>query len=134
VGRVYVADRESHRVQVFDGEGNYLDQWNNLHRPCAICIKDDLAYVGQILTEMDVNRDSPNLGACVSIHDLTGHRLARLGDAHAGEGPGQFTAPHGLAVDSQGDIYVGEVSWSAYGRHRDPPRIVRSFRKLVRAG
>ena len=33
-GVVYIADRESHRVQIFDGEGHYLDQWNNLHRPC----------------------------------------------------------------------------------------------------
>jgi hypothetical protein len=23
-------------------------------------------------------------------------------------------APHGLAVDSRGDIYVGEVSWTAW--------------------
>src|SRR5688572_12780710 len=35
-GYVYVADRENHRVQVFDGEGRYQTQWNNLHRPCAL--------------------------------------------------------------------------------------------------
>jgi hypothetical protein len=27
-----------------------------------------------------------------------------------GEAPGQFIAPHGIAVDSRGDIYVAEVS------------------------
>ncbi len=36
-GWVYVADRENHRVQVFDGNGRYETQWNNLHRPCALC-------------------------------------------------------------------------------------------------
>ena len=36
-GWVYVADRENHRVQVFNGEGKYETQWNNLHRPCALC-------------------------------------------------------------------------------------------------
>ncbi len=36
-GWVYVADRENHRVQVFDGNGKYEAQWNNLHRPCALC-------------------------------------------------------------------------------------------------
>src|SRR5438067_3822978 len=36
-GFVYVADRENHRVQVFNGEGRYETQWNNLHRPCAGC-------------------------------------------------------------------------------------------------
>jgi len=131
-GKVYIADRESHRVQIFDHRGNYLDQWNDLHRPCGLHIKGDLAYIGQLPTHLSVNADYPNLGACVSIHDLTGRRLARLGDVRPGEEPGQFTAPHGLAVDSRGDIYVGEVSWSAYGTRLDPPRTARCLRKLVK--
>lgn len=72
--------------------------------------------------------DSP----CVSIHDISGRRLARLGGERPGEGPGQFTGPHGLAVDWRGDLYVGRVSWSAYGSRLNPPRTARSFRKLVR--
>ena len=35
-GWVYVADREDHRVQVFDSDGNYETQWNNLHRHCGL--------------------------------------------------------------------------------------------------
>jgi DNA-binding beta-propeller fold protein YncE len=131
-GRVYVADRENHRVQVFDERGTYLDQWNNLHRPCGLHIDGETVYIGQLLTHLSVNADYPNLGACVTIHDLSGRRLARLGDAYPGEGPGQFTTPHGMAVDSRGDLYVGEVAWNAYGRRLDPPRMARCFRKLVR--
>ena len=131
-GRVYIADRENHRVQVFDDQGNYIYQWNNLHRPCGLHIQGDQAYIGQLLTHLAVNADYPNLGACVSIHDLTGRRLAKLGQALPGEAPGQFTTPHGLAVDSRGDLYVGEVSWAAYGSRLDPPRTARCFRKLVR--
>jgi DNA-binding beta-propeller fold protein YncE len=131
-GRVYVADRENHRVQVFDDRGNYLDQWVNMYRPCGLHIEGDRAYVGQLPTHLDVNADYPNIGACVSIHDLSGQRLAKLGDVRAGERPGQFVAPHGLAIDSRGDLYVGEVSWSAYGRRLDPPRTARCMRKLVR--
>jgi DNA-binding beta-propeller fold protein YncE len=133
-GNVYVADRESHRVQIFDGEGRYLDQWNNLHRPCGLHIEGGLVYVGQLPTSLGVNASYPNIGACVSIHELSGAQLTRLGDARLGEQPGQFTAPHGLAVDSHGDIYVGEVSWSAYGSLLDPPRTARSLRKLVKRG
>ena len=132
-GKVYVADRESHRVQIFDDQGRYLDQWHDLHRPCGLHIHRGLVYIGQLPTHLPVNADYPNIGACVTVHDLTGRRLARLGDVRLGEGPGQFTAPHGLAVDSRGDIYVGEVSWSAYGSRLNPPRTARCLRKLVKS-
>jgi len=35
-GWVYVADRENHRVQVFDGHGKFEAQWNNMHRPSGL--------------------------------------------------------------------------------------------------
>ena len=79
-----------------------------------------------------MNAEYPNIGACVTIHDLSGQQLARLGGTRPGEEPGQFTTPQGLALDSRGDIYVGEVSWSAYGSRLDPPRTARCFRKLVK--
>ena len=50
-----------------------------------------------------------------------------------GEGPGQFIAPHGIAVDSQGAIYVAEVSYTIRGSHMDPPRELRSLSKYHRA-
>ena len=37
-GLVYVADRENHRVQVFDAKGHYQYQINNLHRACALYV------------------------------------------------------------------------------------------------
>ena len=132
-GKVYVADRENHRVQIFDREGNYLDRWDGLHRACGLHIDDKAVYVGQILTHLDVNMGSPNLGACVTVHDMHGKLLVRLGDMLPGEGPGQFLAPHSLTTDSRGDLYVGEVSWSAYINRLAPEqKWVRSFRKLVR--
>ena len=33
-----------------------------------------------------------------------------------GSKSGQFVSPHGLAVDSRGDIYVGEVRYTNWGR------------------
>lgn len=134
-GYVYIADRESHRIQIFDGEGNYVTQWNNLHRPCGLHIsasEEQLCYIGQLGPQLAVNQAYPNLGARVSIHNLEGQRLAWLGDERRGEESGQFLAPHGIGVDSKGDIYVGEVSWSAVGRQLDPPREMRCFRKLVK--
>jgi DNA-binding beta-propeller fold protein YncE len=133
-GYVYIADRENHRIQVFDPDGNYVREWrNHLHRPCGLYIgADQLVYVGQLAPGLPVNRAYPNLGARVSIHDLNGELIAWLGADRPGLEPGQFLAPHGLAVDSHGDIYVGEVSWTEFGSKQDPPPEVRSLRKLVR--
>ena len=51
-----------------------------------------------------------------------------------GEAPGQFIAPHGVAVDSRGDIYVAEVSntyWPVlFGKK--PDHELRSLQKLAR--
>lgn len=135
-GHVYVADRENHRIQIFDASGKYLTQWNDIHKPtvCHISSKDDgLCYVGELPpSPQSVNKGFPNLGARVCIYNLKGERLARLGDIRPGEEPNQFWAPHGIATNSRGDLYVAEVSYSVIGRYMVPPRQLRSFRKLVK--
>lgn len=133
-GLVYVADRENHRVQIFDSQGNFLKEWSNdIHRPCGIFISSEpLVYITQLGPALSVTKPYPNLGLRVSIHDLDGRQLTFIGELKGGLGKNQFIAPHSVAVDSKGDVYVGEVSWSDYGQHLAPPREVRSFRKFVR--
>jgi hypothetical protein len=139
-GWVYVADRENHRVQVFDGDGKYETQWNNMHRPCGLCAevgRQPLFYIGEIGPTMPVNRDIPNLGPRISVVDQEGKLLGRMGDIRAGTRLDQFIAPHGLAVDSRSDLYVGEVSYTAWPQiypDSEPPRGLRSLRKLRRVG
>jgi DNA-binding beta-propeller fold protein YncE len=138
-GWVYVADRENHRVQVFDGNGKYETQWNNLHRPCGLYMPSGscpICYIGELGPGMAVNRHAPNLGPRVTIVDNTGKRIGRIGALHAGLGPDEFTAPHGIAVDSRGDIYVGEVTWTNWPTmfpdqpRPDSPRCLHKFRKV----
>jgi hypothetical protein len=139
-GWVYVADRENHRVQVFDGNGKYESQWNNMHRPCGLCMephRHPVCYIGELGPTMPVNREVPNLGPRISIVSHKGELLGRLGDVRAGQELNQFIAPHGMAVDSRGDIYVGEVSYTAWSQvypDSKPPRGLRSLRKLARVG
>ena len=67
----------------------------------------------------------------------TGKLLARLGseaNPH-GQAPGQFMSPHGIAVNSHGDIYVGEVSvasWPSLFPGQPRPANLRSLQKLVK--
>ena len=124
---VYVADRENHRVQVFDADGKFQAEWHNIHRPDGMTLGPDLnMYIG----ELNGFDDAPGLGHRVSILNLKGELLARFGDPEEGEEPGKFVAPHGIAVDSHGDIYVAEVSFTMGGRHLDPPRELKSLKKL----
>jgi len=149
-GYVYVADRENHRVQVFDKNGKFETQWKNLHRPCGIFIdtkNPQFCYIAELGATMAVNIHYPNIGPRVVITDLKGNILEKLGNdtktevaeisdtlkIKIGPNPTEFTAPHTIAVDSSGDIYVGEVSWTASGQHLQPPREIKSFQKLIKS-
>lgn len=135
-GRVYVADRENFRVQIFEPDGRFITQWNNLYRPCGLCVDrrgdGDLVYVGELCSSVSVSEGIRNLGARVQMFTTGGERVARIGAPLPGSGPGEFVAPHGVAVDSRGDFYVGEVSWTIRGRQLTPPRELRSLQKFVR--
>ena len=134
-GYVYVADRENHRVQVFDSNGKYETQWNNLHRPCTICISEEQhVYIGELGAGAPVSRDVPNIGPRITVLNTSGERLARFGDKGSGLDVGQFVAPHGISLDSQGNIYVGEVSWTNIKNveGREPPDNLLSLQKLVK--
>lgn len=95
-GRVLVLDRENRRMQIFDAEGKYMGEWPDLDGPNDLYIDgDDKVYMAEGNYR-------------ISVFDLDGELLARWGEQ--GEAPGQFAnGPHGLWLDSQGDLYVAEV-------------------------
>jgi streptogramin lyase len=87
--RVWLADRENHRVQLFTNEGKFLREFAGLDRPADIFIdKDDRVFFGEI-------------DGKVSVWDLDGNQLARFGEPIAA-----FRA-HGIWGDSRGDLYLG---------------------------
>jgi len=128
--KVYVVDREAHRIQIFDAKGNFITMWNNIHRPDSMVLWKDHIYVGE-LNGMGGVDDAPGLGHRVTVYDLNGNRVCMFGSQEEGEGPGQFIAPHGIAVDSTGAIYVSEVSYTIRGQHLTPPREMRSLSKYA---
>ncbi len=138
-GWIYVADRENSRVQVFDQNGRFEAQINNMHRPSGLAITPGSCpdcIVGELASYLAVNRDFPNLGPFVSVLDQKSNLLSRL-DAKqgAGMGPGQFLSPHTIAYDSHGDLYVGDVvdaDWGKVFPNMDRPQMPRRFQKLRR--
>jgi DNA-binding beta-propeller fold protein YncE len=136
-GWVYVADRENHRMQVFDGEGRFEAQWNNLHRPCAMHMpycSCPICYLVEMGAPMTINRDFKNIGPRLSILDNKGEVLARIG-TQIGLTPDSFIAPHGVAVDSTGSVYVAEVTvstWPVLFPDKPVPKDICTLRKLVK--
>jgi len=94
--RVFVADRENRRIQIFDLAGKFLTQWTGFRQP------DDLFFDAEGTIYV------AELGHRVSLLSPDGEVLARWGERS--DAPGQFLAcPHGIWADSRGDLYVTEV-------------------------
>jgi sugar lactone lactonase YvrE len=96
-GRLMVADRANNRIQFFDTDGNYLEEWGGFNHPDTIFLDGETVYVAE-------------LDQRVSIVTLDGERLAAWGSGARIDEPGEFLGcPHGIWMDSRGDLYVGEV-------------------------
>jgi hypothetical protein len=116
-GRVLVADRENDRIQVFDSDGTFMEQWRDVQRPTQVAF--DPLHSVLAVSELGwragqrsfVHGPRPDLPSRVTILDMTGAVVDRWGGADA-QAPGNFIAAHGIAVDSAGDLYVAEVSWT----------------------
>ncbi|HCV26982.1 MAG TPA: peptidyl-alpha-hydroxyglycine alpha-amidating lyase family protein [Dehalococcoidia bacterium] len=116
--RVAVCDRENFRVQVFTTEGEFIDQWR-FHRPMAICAgkgDDTNLYIGEA-GPPSVQVNVPGLGLQVVVIGSDGQEVNRFGRGTSGEEPDQFSAPHGISTDSDGNVYVAEVTAQFNGNY-----------------
>ncbi len=130
--RVVVADRENFRIQVFTVDGEFVDQWH-VHHPMSVAMGrggDAAFYVGE-MGPPPVQDGVRNLGNKVIVLDETGAEIQSFGASLPGQGADQFLGPHGMAIDSEGSVYVAEVSWTFYYSKRPNPPVgeVVSLRK-----
>ena len=104
-GIVYVCDRENWRVQLFDSEGTYMTEWTGLNRPSDLYInrEKDLLYLSE------AGRRGPSSAPPrISIRDLEGSVLSSW-EGYKSDGMGVLGGPHGIGVDSRGNIYEGAI-------------------------
>ena len=139
-GKVVVADRENSRLQFFSPDGSFLAEWTDVARPCQVLV-DALGrvYVAELGFRAGMwpgttapSPDAP--GGRISVFDRDGRLLARWGGGSNPCAPGDFFAPHDLCLDSRGDLYVGEVTWSAGGNRGVVPADCHSLQKFARLG
>jgi DNA-binding beta-propeller fold protein YncE len=135
-GRVFVCDRENDRIQIFSPDGEYLGEWTDTQRPTHLVFDaHGRAYVSELWWHpgQTSRRHGPIQDARygrVSVYDKDGRVLARWGSAEACA-PGSFAAPHGLAVDSRGDVYVSEVTWTFAVSRGLAPAGCHTFQKFA---
>lgn len=119
-GTMYVSDRENERAQIFDAAGEFVGAWTEMNCPNNIVRgKDGYYYVAELGRTVQgppggkfVVKDA--MRPQISVRDSTGAIVAAWA-APDPEGDGAFFAPHGIAIDSRGDLYVGEVAASNSG-------------------
>jgi hypothetical protein len=106
-GKIYVTDRRGNRVQVFDQQGKYLAE--KVIAPATL--SSGSAFVPVLSPDPQQQWLYVADGTNHKVWILRRSDLEIVGDfGRGGRQLGQFLRPHGMSVDSQGHLYVGEAS------------------------
>jgi hypothetical protein len=109
---VFVIDRSNRRIQVFDENGKFLDQWSTgaagtsnpqflfMTADRKLWLPDDRTWK-------------------IAGYDLEGHLLYSWGSQ--GEWPGGMWNVHGMNVDQEGNLYIAEVGNGRAQKFRPRP-------------
>ena len=111
-GRLFVADRNNNRIQIFDQDGKFIDQWKQFSRPSGVYIdKNDIIYVADSESgSVSQNHDGWKRGIRIG-NAKDGKLIAFIPDPETRTRP-EFTgtsAAEGVAADAQGNVYGAEV-------------------------
>jgi peptidylamidoglycolate lyase len=106
-GNVYVADRGNARVQIFDQNGTYINEWKSIDkygRPWALAF--DSGGHAFIVDGGDQPAMPPDRARIIEV-DLKGNQISTFGSF--GNQDGEMIWPHSITIDKNDAIYVGEV-------------------------
>jgi DNA-binding beta-propeller fold protein YncE len=104
-GNVFVGDRENHRIQVFDNDGNFKTQYLNVGDPWAICITPG---PHQYLYSSNSNdTDAMDKGEIYKM-EVDGTILGKFGKA--GKQLKDFGSVHEIDCRKDDELWVGELT------------------------
>ena len=107
--RVFVNDRDNHRIQIFDENGKYLSEWRIDVRPVEPALRLDRRRPERLVT---FDRSTHKM----LKYDHEGHLLYAWGTL--GDFPGTLWGVHGMSTDQEGNLYVAEVDTGRFQKFR----------------
>jgi DNA-binding beta-propeller fold protein YncE len=118
-GRLYVGDRGNNRIQIFDQDGNFIDQWAQFSRPSGVYIdKNDVIYVADSESK-SVNKEHGDWTRGMRVGSAKdGKVMALIPDPDLNATT--TSAAEGVTADAQGNIYGAEVG---------PKRVMKYVKK-----
>jgi DNA-binding beta-propeller fold protein YncE len=106
--RVFVNDRDNHRIQIFDENGKYLSEWKIGVSPSSL----HFVQIGADRTLVTFDRNTHKM----LKYDLDGRLLYAWGTV--GDFPGTLWGVHGMSTDQEGNLYVAEVDAGRFQKFR----------------
>ena len=106
-GRLFVADRGNHRIQIFDQEGNYLDSYVMFGRISGLFISEDDELYAIDSESAQFNHPQWMNGVRIG-HASRDEVTAFIPPFDAETRPLQGAAGEGVAVDADGNVYAAE--------------------------
>ena len=124
VPELYVADRANSRVQVFDLEGRFIRSFGSdfLTTPSGFSTYNKIMIIAELNSRLVVIGEADNFVEYLFMDEKAPNYLGWPNEQTANGtlsrpstlGPLKFNSPHGITVDSRGNIYIAE--WLIGGR------------------
>lgn len=106
-GNIYIADRENHRIQVFDSNGKFIKQMADKSFGHLCSMVFDKKEQRIIAVDDMISLGVSHKGSDIILFDSTGTSFSRFG--RSGHYNGPVCWYHDVAVDKEGNIYVVDL-------------------------